>query len=74
MLLGIPIYMALARFAADGGIVKRLIVASVVSLLIWAVMFYGILSWLQPLLVEGDPATGSPTRRISRGGSPRPRT
>ena len=23
--------------------------------MIWAVMFYGILSWLQPLLVEGDP-------------------
>lgn len=55
MLLGIPIYMALARFAADGGIVKRLIVASIVSLLIWAIIFYGILSWLQPLLVEGDP-------------------
>jgi hypothetical protein len=55
MLLGIPVYMALARFAAEGGLVKRLIVASVVSLLIWAVMFYGVLSWLQPLLVEGDP-------------------
>ncbi len=49
MLLGIPIYMALAKFAASGGVVKRLIVASIVSLLIWAVMFYGILSWLQPL-------------------------
>jgi hypothetical protein len=55
MLLGIPVYMALARFAASGGVVKRLIVASVVSLLIWGIMFYGLLSWLQPLLVEGDP-------------------
>ena len=55
MLLGIPVYMALARFARSGGLVKRLLVASVVSLLIWVVMFYGILSWLQPLLVEGDP-------------------
>lgn len=55
MLLGIPLFMALTRFARDGGLVKRLIVASVVSLAIWAVMFYGILSWLQPLLVEGDP-------------------
>ncbi len=55
MLLGIPIYMALARFAATGSLIKRLVVASIVSLLIWAVMFYGILSWLQPLLVEGDP-------------------
>ena len=55
MLLGIPVYMALARFAAKGGVIKRLVVASIVSLLIWGIMFYGILSWLQPLLVEGDP-------------------
>jgi hypothetical protein len=55
MLLGIPIFMALSRFAKGGGLIKRLIVASVVALLIWGVMFYGILSWLQPLLVEGDP-------------------
>ena len=55
MLLGIPVYMALARFAASGGLVKRLVVASIVSLLIWGIMFYGILSWVQPLLVEGDP-------------------
>jgi hypothetical protein len=55
MVLGIPVYMALAKFAAKGGLIMRLIVGSVVSLIIWAVMFYGILSWLQPLLVEGDP-------------------
>jgi hypothetical protein len=55
MLLGIPVYMALARFAARERLVRRLIVASIVSLLIWAVLFYGVLSWLQPLLVEGDP-------------------
>ena len=53
MLLGIPVYMALARFAASGGLIKRLVVASIVSLLIWAIKFYGILSWLQPLLVGG---------------------
>jgi len=55
MLWGIPVYMTLARFAASGGLIKRLVVASIVSLLIWGIMFYGILSWLQPLLVEGDP-------------------
>lgn len=55
MLLGIPVFMALTKFAREGGLAKRLVVASVVSLVIWAVMFYGILSWLQPLLVEGDP-------------------
>jgi hypothetical protein len=55
MILGIPVYIALSRLAAKDGLGKRLIVASVVSLLIWLVMFYGVLSWLQPLLVEGTP-------------------
>jgi hypothetical protein len=55
MFLGIPVYMALTRFAASGGLIRRMIVGSVVALIIWTVMFYGILSWLQPLLVEGDP-------------------
>ena len=83
MLLGIPIYMALARFAATGGLIKRLVVASIVSLLIWGIMFYGILSWLQPLLVEGDPGNwitniqpifpgGSPRRRIWFSAGPLP--
>ena len=68
---GFPVYLALTRFAAKGGLIMRLIVASVVSLAIWAFNFYGILSWLQPLLIGGDPGTGSPTRLTFRGGSPR---
>ncbi len=55
MLLGIPVYMALARFAPRGGPFARLAVASVVSLAIWAINFYGILAWLQPMLIGGDP-------------------
>jgi hypothetical protein len=55
MLLGIPVYMALARFAPKGGLLRRLLVASVISLAIWAINFYGILSWLQPMLIGGDP-------------------
>jgi hypothetical protein len=55
MLLGIPVYMALTRFAARGGLVMRLLVASVVALAIWAINFYGILSWLQPMLIGGEP-------------------
>lgn len=55
MLLGIPVYMALARFAPRGGLIRRLLVAGGVSLAIWAINFYGILSWLQPLLIGGDP-------------------
>jgi hypothetical protein len=55
MLLGIPVYMALARFAPKGGVFRRLLVAAVVSLAIWAINFYGILVWLQPMLIGGDP-------------------
>jgi hypothetical protein len=55
MLLGIPVYLALTRFAGKGGPVARLAVATVVSLAIWAFNFYAVLSWLQPLLVGGDP-------------------
>jgi hypothetical protein len=55
MLLGIPVYLALTRFAARLGVLMRLAVASVVSLAIWLVNFYGILSWLQPTLIGGDP-------------------
>ena len=40
MLLGIPVYLALTRFAAKGGLLARLAVASVVSLAIWAFNFY----------------------------------
>ena len=55
MLLGIPVYMALARFAPRGGLFRRLLVAAIVSLAIWAINFYGILTWLQPMLIGGDP-------------------
>ncbi|MFI5456298.1 MAG: hypothetical protein ACHRXM_12695 [Isosphaerales bacterium] len=55
MLLGIPVYLALARFAAKSGLIMRLAVASVVSLAIWGFNFYAVLSWLQPLLIGGDP-------------------
>jgi len=55
MLLGIPVYMTIAALARRRGLFVRLLVASLVSLLIWAVNFYGILSWLQPLLIGGDP-------------------
>lgn len=55
MLLGIPMFLALSRWSADGSLLKRLVVASVVSLLIWIVMYYGVLSWLQPAVVDMQP-------------------
>ena len=56
MLLGIPVYLALTRFAAKGGLIVRLAGGER--------RFAGdlgrststrILSWLQPLLIGGDP-------------------
>ncbi len=52
MLLGIPMYLALTRLASNSGFAGRMAVASVVAVVIWLVNFYGILSWLQPLVVK----------------------
>jgi hypothetical protein len=54
MLLGILFHLALTRFAADGGLQKRLTVASILGIAVWLVNFYGILAWLQPLLFGGN--------------------
>jgi hypothetical protein len=53
MALGGLVALALANFARGGSLFRRLVVAGVASLAIWGVMFYGILSWLQPLLFGG---------------------
>ena len=54
MLLGIPFQMAIARFIPDANFLKRLGFATVLGILIWAINFHGILSWLQPLLFGGN--------------------
>jgi hypothetical protein len=54
MILGIPVYLALTRFAGEGGLPRRILVGALVSLAIWLVNFYGLLAWLQPLLFGGD--------------------
>ena len=65
MLIGIPIYFLLVRICgSDSSLVKRLLVSSLLSLAVWAIAFYGILSWLQPVLFKGswiiDPAVMPP--------------
>ena len=54
MLLGIPVYLALTTFTPNAPVLTRFGVASAVSLAIWLINFYGILSWLQPLLFGGN--------------------
>ena len=51
MLLGIPVYLALTRFTQNAGLGGRLFLATVLGLAIWLINFYGLLSWIQPLLV-----------------------
>lgn len=50
MALGVPFQVLLSRYAKDSSLFTRLIWASGLGLLLWVVMYYGILSWLQPIL------------------------
>lgn len=52
MLLGIPFYLALTRFTAESSVAGRLVLASVLAIAIWLVNYYGVLAWLQPMVVE----------------------
>jgi hypothetical protein len=52
MLLGIPVYLALAKWGAGRSLASKFLIASVVAIAIWIVNFYGILAWLQPATVE----------------------
>ena len=54
MLLGMPTRAAIARWAPHDIPINRVIVGSATALAIWLVGFYGILSWLQPLLCGGN--------------------
>ncbi len=53
MLYGIIFQLVLARWAPRARLGQRLVWASALALAIWVVNFYGILSWLQPLLFGG---------------------
>lgn len=55
MLLGIPVFMAVMRWGAGKSLAAKFVIASVTSLAIWVINFYGILSWLQPAVVKMSP-------------------
>ena len=52
MLLGIPLYLALTRWGGGKPLAAKFVIATIVSLIIWIINFYGILSWLQPALID----------------------
>jgi len=54
MMLGIVFNLVLTRYTAGTSFLRRMAVATVFSLFVWIVNFYGILSWLQPLLFGGQ--------------------
>lgn len=56
MVLGIPVYLALTRWGGGKPLATKLIIATIVSLAIWVINFYGILSWLQAEVIEMDEA------------------
>lgn len=64
MLLGIPFQLIVARFMPEGSLSSRLLLATFLGLALWLVNFYGVLSWLQPMLFGGhwitDPAVLPP--------------
>jgi len=53
MLLGVPFHLALRRLPAGASFAAKLLLVSVLATVVWLVNFYGILSWLQPLLFGG---------------------
>jgi hypothetical protein len=53
MLYGILFQIVLTRFTADSSAGTRFVAVSLLALAVWVVNFYGILSWLQPLLFGG---------------------
>jgi len=53
MLYGILFQIVLSRFAANSTFATQFVVVSLLALGVWLVNFYGILSWLQPLLFGG---------------------
>ena len=57
MLFGMITHLLLTRMAhgsAEFPLARRLVVATVVGIALWLVNFYGVLSWLQPLLFGGN--------------------
>ncbi len=54
MLYGILFQIVLTRYLIDLSTPARFAVVSTLALAVWIVNFYGILSWLQPLLFDGN--------------------
>jgi hypothetical protein len=54
MVYGVFFQLALSWGAPQATLGRRIVLASILAVLVWLVNFYGILSWLQPLLFGGN--------------------
>ena len=54
MLLGIPFFVSLVWLTEGKSVIYRLFIATILAALLWVINFWGILSWLQPLLFNGN--------------------
>lgn len=54
MIGGIPFHLILSRYCSRSSLGVRFVVASVLAIGVWLVNFYGVIAWLQPLLIGGS--------------------
>lgn len=54
MLLGVPFHVIAMRFTAKAALSVRLAFGASLGVFLWAINFYGILSWLQPATCGGN--------------------
>ncbi len=53
MLIGIPFHMILSRFFGQASFARRFVAATLLGVAIWLINYYGLLYWLQPMLIGG---------------------
>jgi hypothetical protein len=53
---GAPIHVIVSRFFPGQRLISRLFTGALLGIAMWIINFYGILSWLQPLLL-GEPSS-----------------
>ena len=54
MVLGIPFFVSLVWLTEGKSAIYRLFIATILAALLWAINFWGILAWLQPLVFGGN--------------------
>ena len=53
MLYGMLFELAISYVIPNAGVLARLVACSILAILVWMLNFYGLLIWLQPLLLGG---------------------